>query len=216
VRGFQPFKRVYKCVKVWLQFFVDLLCSTQESIVSRGLFHTRDEKKKEVCKGEWVLTLSKSVGISGKRLPRADKTLAQAGSERTKGRCLLSGMHLFLVLYNRMRKEVPVSSKIVSFSAILAILDFCARVPKYYSGGTALKNCRGATKNKNRPRQPTIKFTRFLPIHFLPLPAPPNQLGSLEKGRKCHTFSMVPNPFLNSYWLSKLYLVLIFLDISSF
>jgi len=31
----------------------------------------------------------------------------------------------------------------------------------------------GTTKNKNRPRQPTIKFTRFLPISFLPLLAPP-------------------------------------------
>jgi len=27
---------------------------------------------------------------------------------------------------------------------------------------------------KNRPHQPTIKFTGFLPINFLPLPAPPN------------------------------------------
>jgi len=27
-------------------------------------------------------------------------------------------------------------------------------------------------KNKNRPHQPTIKFTGFLPINFLPLPAP--------------------------------------------
>jgi len=29
------------------------------------------------------------------------------------------------------------------------------------------------TKNKNRPHQPTIKFMLFLPINFLPLPAPP-------------------------------------------
>jgi len=27
---------------------------------------------------------------------------------------------------------------------------------------------RGTTKNKNRPHQPTIKFTGFLPIKFLP------------------------------------------------
>jgi len=35
------------------------------------------------------------------------------------------------------------------------------------------KNGRGTTKNKNRPHQPTIKFKGFLPINFLPLPAPP-------------------------------------------
>jgi len=39
--------------------------------------------------------------------------------------------------------------------------------------------CPGATllptrqQNKNRPHQPTINFTGFLPINFLPLPAPP-------------------------------------------
>jgi len=31
----------------------------------------------------------------------------------------------------------------------------------------------GQQKNKNRPHQPIIKFTQFLPISFLPLPAPP-------------------------------------------
>jgi len=31
----------------------------------------------------------------------------------------------------------------------------------------------GQQKIKNRPHQPTIKFTQFLPINFLPLPAPP-------------------------------------------
>jgi len=35
------------------------------------------------------------------------------------------------------------------------------------------ENLRGTTKNKNHLHQPTIKFTRFLPINFLPLPAPP-------------------------------------------
>jgi len=35
------------------------------------------------------------------------------------------------------------------------------------------ENCRRTTKNKNRPHQPTTKFTGFLPIIFLPLLAPP-------------------------------------------
>jgi len=45
------------------------------------------------------------------------------------------------------------------------------------------ENWRGTTKNKNRPHQPTIKFTRFLPINFLPLSAPPYPLSS------CFAFS---------------------------
>jgi len=42
---------------------------------------------------------------------------------------------------------------------------------------------RGTRKNKNRPHQPTIKFPRFLPINFLPLPAPPRNilLGKKEE-----------------------------------
>jgi len=35
------------------------------------------------------------------------------------------------------------------------------------------ENWQGTTENKNRPHQPTIKFTGFLPINFLPLPAAP-------------------------------------------
>jgi len=35
---------------------------------------------------------------------------------------------------------------------------------------------RGTTKKKNRPHQPTIKFTGFLPTNFLPLPAPPEAI----------------------------------------
>jgi len=42
---------------------------------------------------------------------------------------------------------------------------------------------RGTTKNKNRPHQPTIKFTGFLPINFLPLPAPPEaKAGKITNG----------------------------------
>jgi len=40
--------------------------------------------------------------------------------------------------------------------------------------GKGQKGCyEEETKNKNRPHQPTIKFTAFLPIKFLPLLAPP-------------------------------------------
>jgi len=35
----------------------------------------------------------------------------------------------------------------------------------------------GQQKNKNRRHQPTIKFMCFLPINFLPLPAPPYQFS---------------------------------------
>jgi len=37
----------------------------------------------------------------------------------------------------------------------------------------------GQQKNKNRPHQPTIKFSGFLPINFLPPLAPPYSLTDL-------------------------------------
>jgi len=36
-----------------------------------------------------------------------------------------------------------------------------------------VKIAKGQQKIKNHLHQPTIKFTGFLPINFLPLPAPP-------------------------------------------
>jgi len=51
----------------------------------------------------------------------------------------------------------------------------------------------GTTKNKNRPHQPTIKFKRFLPINFLPLPAPPY---SLVIGCNPKLFPHLTNSFL--------------------
>jgi len=48
------------------------------------------------------------------------------------------------------------------------------------------ENWRGTTKNKNRPHQPTIKFTRFLPINFLPLSAPPYEFSGVHFHLKGH------------------------------
>jgi len=45
---------------------------------------------------------------------------------------------------------------------------------------------KGQQKNKNRPHQPTIKLTGFLPINFLPLPAPP-----YPKAGQCHASSVL-------------------------
>jgi len=45
------------------------------------------------------------------------------------------------------------------------------------------ENWRGTTKNKNHPHQPTIKFTRCLPINFLPLLAPPYQVTRVASGQ---------------------------------
>jgi len=38
----------------------------------------------------------------------------------------------------------------------------------------------GQPKNKNRRHQPTIKFTGFLPIKFLPAEAPSKLVGTHE------------------------------------
>jgi len=54
----------------------------------------------------------------------------------------------------------------------VVVWDFTVDKCRSIEIASGMSLIRVAAENKNRPPQPTIKFRRFLPINFLPLPAP--------------------------------------------
>jgi len=67
-----------------------------------------------------------------------------------------------------------------------------------------IENWWGTTKKKNCPHQLTIKFTPFLPINFLPLPAPPKWFGRVVPGQwkigPMRNQNLILWPLANDLW----------------